>query len=327
MRAPAFWWEEAPSPSARLLAPLGQIYGAICAKRMRQPGAQASRPVICVGNFIAGGAGKTPVALALATLLKDMAEQPAFVSRGYGGSHRGAPHLVDPVRDAAALVGDEPLLLARCAPTYVSADRVSGAQACVASGASVVLLDDGLQNPSLRKALSFAVVDGQMGIGNGLCIPAGPLRAPLDAQWPFVDALIVIGDGAGGSRVARLAGELGKPVFKATLRADASASERFAGRRVFAFAGIGQPAKFYQSLRALGAEVVGCRDFPDHHAYRAEDIHAIRREAACLDASPVTTEKDLVRIADRSGFDVLPVALEFAEPDALRALVAARLGH
>ena len=327
MRAPAFWWEETPSVAARLLAPLGLAYGAICARRMRQPGVQAARPVICVGNFIAGGAGKTPVALALATLLKDMGERPAFVSRGYGGTHRGAPHRVDLAHDSASLVGDEPLLLAGCAPTFVSAERVAGAAAAAAAGAGVVLLDDGLQNPSLQKDLSFAVVDGRLGNGNGFCIPAGPLRAPLDAQWPFVDAVIVIGDGYAGTRVAQVARDLGKHVFEATLRPDAAAQERLAGRRVFAFAGIGQPEKFYQSLRNVGADVVGMRDFADHHAYRPEEIDAIRREASRLGAVAVTTEKDLVRIADRSGIDVLPVTLDFRDPDALHGLVAGRLAR
>jgi tetraacyldisaccharide 4'-kinase len=327
MRAPAFWWDERPNAWARLLAPIGRVYGAITAQRMRRGGTNASVPVICVGNFIAGGAGKTPVALALGALLKDMGEQPAFLSRGYGGAHRGAPHRVDRVRDGAALVGDEPLLLASNAPTYICTDRVAGAAACVAAGASVILLDDGLQSPFLKKTLTLAVVDGRAGIGNGLCLPAGPLRAPLAEQWPHVDALVVVGDGAAGARLANAARAQSKPVFAASLVPNLAAASRLRGRRVFAFAGIGQPSKFHATLRSIGAEIVGTRAFADHHAYSASDILGVREDSVRLDAVPVTTEKDLVRIDDRAGIEVLPVTLEFSDPDALRALIAARIAR
>jgi tetraacyldisaccharide 4'-kinase len=320
MRAPAFWWDPAPSPVARLLAPLGRIYGGITALRMRQPGAPGPVPILCVGNFTVGGAGKTPVALALGQLLIEAGEEPAFLSRGYGGSHRGGPHRVDPTRDSAALVGDEPLLLAACAKTFVTPDRVAGAAACAAARASVIILDDGLQNPSLKKTLSLAVVDGGAGIGNGLCLPAGPLRASLEAQWSWVDAVIVVGDGAPGAQVAGAARALGKPVFDARLVPAMDAS-RLAGQRVFAFAGIGRPGKFYSSLRAVGAEIVGTRDFPDHHGYTASDVEQIRSEAGRLGAMPVTTEKDRVRLAGQDGIETFKVELQFADRPALSAFV------
>jgi tetraacyldisaccharide 4'-kinase len=169
------------------------------------------------------------------------------------------------------------------------------------------------------------VVDGRAGLGNGRCLPAGPLRAPLEAQWPFTDALIVIGDGAAGARLANEARALSKPVFSARLEPDPNAAARLRGRRVLAFAGIGQPTKFYATLRLVGAEIVSMRSFADHHAYADAEILAIRQESTRLDAIPVTTEKDLVRIRDRSGIDVMPVSARLAEPEELRMLLAARL--
>jgi tetraacyldisaccharide 4'-kinase len=325
MRAPAFWWEETPTAVARLLTPLGTLYGTMTARRMRQAGTSVSRPVICVGNFIAGGAGKTPVAAALAEILQSAGASPVFLSRGYGGSHRGAPRQVIPGRDRAGEVGDEPLLLARIAPAFICADRVAGAESCVAAGADVIILDDGLQNPRLHKDLTLAVVDGASGIGNGLCLPAGPLRAPLLDQWPFVQAVVVVGEGAAGACVATQARAQGLPVFEARLVPDPAQSARLCGQRVYAFAGIGRPEKFFATLRQAGAKIVGQRAFADHQPYTTADLAEIRQQAAAKNAVAVTTEKDLVRIADPAGIEALPVRLEFFDREAIRSFMAERL--
>ena len=204
MRAPHFWMKPRPTLLARLLQPTGWAYGRVTARRMREQGERAGAPTICVGNFTVGGAGKTPTALALARMLIGDGRRVAFLSRGYGGAgpERTEPLLVDADTHNAAEVGDEPLLLAKLAQCWVGADRVRSARSAVEAGADTLVLDDGLQNPGLIKDLSFAVVDGESGFGNGLCVPAGPLRAPLSAQLPFVRALIVLGgDDAAASRM------------------------------------------------------------------------------------------------------------------------------
>ena len=178
MIAPRFWARERPGLAARALAPLGALYGLATARRMARPGTRVDAPVICVGNYVVGGAGKTPTAIAVARLLQSAGERVAFLSRGYGGAPRAAPTRVDPQLHGALAVGDEPLLLARVAPCWVGADRVAAAREAIADGASALVLDDGLQNPALAKDYAIAVIDGEAGFGNGLCFPAGPLRAP-----------------------------------------------------------------------------------------------------------------------------------------------------
>ncbi len=196
MREPAFWWRK-PGVACALLAPAAACYGLVARNRMTRRPARAGVPVVCVGNFTLGGSGKTPAVIAIAKLLRASGERVFCLSRGYGGSVSG-PHRVDPHGDAASKIGDEALLLARVAPTIVSRDRAAGAEAARAAGASVIIMDDGLQNRSLEKDLTIAVVDGRRGIGNGRVFPAGPLRAPLEAQWALSDALLVVGaaDGA-----------------------------------------------------------------------------------------------------------------------------------
>ncbi|ACB81303.1 tetraacyldisaccharide 4'-kinase [Methylorubrum populi BJ001] len=324
MRPPGFWSRPPTHPLARILAPVGRIYGGLTADRMDRPGAAPPCPVLCVGNFTLGGAGKTPTALALAGLLRDLGRTPAFLSRGYGGRLSG-PVIVDPARHRAEEVGDEPLLLARAATAVVARDRPAGARLCAGSGADVIVMDDGLQNPSLSKSLSLAVIDGGAVIGNGLPFPAGPLRAPLLRQWRHVAGLVLIGEGMAGSGVAAEAEAQGLPVHRARLVPEGGAD--WAGRRVVAFAGIGRPQKFFETLRALGAEIVAERAFPDHHPYRPRDWAALTALAAREGGDLVTTAKDAVRLPPeaRGAVAVLTVALAFDDEAGLRRQLAAAL--
>jgi tetraacyldisaccharide 4'-kinase len=329
VRAPRFWWRR-PGLAAALLRPAGAIYGAIAAARAARPGARAAIPVLCAGNFVAGGAGKTPFAIALAERLRALGERPVFLSRGHGGSEAG-PLLVDPARHSARDVGDEPLLLARHAPTLVSRDRPAGAALARELG-SVVVMDDGLQNPSLAKDLRFALVDAVQGVGNGLCLPAGPLRAPLTAQWPLVDALVLVGEGEPGAELAREAARRHLPVIRAAIEPDEAAATALRGRAVLAFAGIGRPEKFFATARAAGARLVAERVFSDHHPYSAKELAGLRDDAARAGAALLTTEKDLVRIGRHAGASrdetpplALPIALRIIETERLDALVQGAL--
>lgn len=321
MRPPGFWSRPPSHPLARLLAPAGRFYGGLTADRMDRAGAPPPCPVLCVGNFTLGGAGKTPTALALAGLLRETGRAPAFLSRGYGGRLAG-PLVVDPAWHAAAEVGDEPLLLARAGTTIVARDRPAGARLCAASGADVIVMDDGLQNPSLTKTLSLAVVDGGSGVGNGLPFPAGPLRAALARQWPHVAGLVLVGEGEPGAALAREAEQRSLPVHRAHLVPEAGPD--WAGSRVVAFAGIGRPQKFFETLRRLGAEIVAERAFPDHYSFRPEDLTALSALAAREGAGLVTTEKDAVRLPPeaRAAVRVLRVALAFAAEESIRQQLA-----
>ncbi|MBS0534848.1 MAG: tetraacyldisaccharide 4'-kinase [Proteobacteria bacterium] len=328
MREPGFWWRR-PGLASSLLAPLGLAYGSIAARRMAKPGAFAGIPVICVGNFTLGGTGKTPTALMLVALLRELGATPFCLTRGYGGSIEG-PHRVDADQDNAAQVGDEALLLARAAPTVVARDRVLGAAFAKAMGASVVAMDDGLQNPSLAKTLTIAVVDGRRGIGNGEVFPAGPLRAPLAAQMARCDALLVVGDGEGARRVTSRAGA--RPVLHGRLMPDEAAVTALRARPVLAFAGIGDPDKFFATVEASGIEIAQRRAFADHHRFNAEEaaelVMAAEHDALAL----VTTEKDHARMTGDPALaalaakaHALPVTMVVEEKETLRALLARAL--
>lgn len=326
MRAPGFWWRP-PGVAALALAPAALIYGAIAGRRMAQDGQRAGVPVICVGNVTVGGSGKTPVALALARLLRGVGRKPTFLTRGYGGVLPG-PVNVNLSAHLAHDVGDEALLLARVGPTTVARDRPAGAALAVAGGADVILMDDGLQNPALAKDLSFAVFDAAVGIGNGYCLPAGPLRAPMATQWERIDAVILVGSGAPGEAVAAEAHSHGIPVILATLEPDPTSAARIAGGRFLAFAGIGRPTKFFDTLRACGGELVVTKAFGDHHAYTRTELHALVERAAREELRLITTEKDAVRLAPLvraepklGAFETLPVRLSFADPDAVAELL------
>ncbi|MBI3711012.1 MAG: tetraacyldisaccharide 4'-kinase [Proteobacteria bacterium] len=314
MRPPEFW-HGGSSIAPRLLAPLSAAYAALGEVRRRAVTPwHAPVPVICVGNLTVGGAGKTPVALALGGHLLARGRRVAYVTRGYGGQAPG-PLAVDPARHTARAVGDEPLLLAARAPTYVARDRRAGARAAIAGGADLVILDDGLQNPMLHKDLSLVVVDGGYGFGNGRVLPGGPLREPIAAGLARAGAIVLVG--ADERDVgATLAAPV--PLLRARLAPDAAAAA-LRGKPVYAFAGIGRPAKFYRTLEEIGATLVARRDFADHHAYTVDDIMRLVEDAARMGAQPVTTVKDHVRLPDaaRPLVTAVRVELVFDDPAAL----------
>ncbi len=313
MRQPEFWQHDGLLP--RLLAPLGFVVGRATARRVARPGWLAPVPVLCCGNAGLGGAGKTSLVLDLARRLLASGVAVHCLTRGYRGQVQGVLR-VDPARHGAALTGDEPLLLAEAAPTWVSADRAEAARAAVAAGAALLLMDDGLQNPGLVKTASLLVIDGAVGFGNGLVVPAGPLREPACAAASRCRAGIMIGDDLARARDA--VPEL--PMLRARLVPDRC----MVGRRVFAFSGIARPAKFHTTLRDAGVELAGSESFPDHHAFSRRELDRVLAQAAGLRARPVTTPKDAVRLpADiRPEVDVLGVALAWADPAALDRLLS-----
>jgi tetraacyldisaccharide 4'-kinase len=316
VRAPDFWagpgnggWR------AGLLSPLSWLWTVVTRRRLTQATPyDCGIPVICIGNVTAGGTGKTPVAQAVARRLIARGLNPHFLSRGYGGSQAG-PLRVEAGHDAAA-VGDEPLLLAGVAPAWIARDRVAGARAIAAAEADVIIMDDGFQNPSLAKSLTVLVIDAGAGLGNGRVIPAGPLREPWADALGRADAVIINGTGDAPvpdcGTVPLLFGRI-QPLQP----------RAFAARPVFAFAGIGRPAKFYDTLRAMGARIVQTRDFPDHHPYTMPEIEAVIAAAGAAGAVPVTTAKDAVRLPPRfrDRVEVVEIAFVFEDEAALDRLL------
>jgi len=331
MQAPRFWWQE-PGALAALLSPFAAIYGSAAARRLKQRGARAGIPVICVGNPTVGGAGKTPAAMAIARLLIEAGERPYFLTRGYGGRLAG-PVVVE-TEHTAVQVGDEPLLLTRVAPTVVAANRVAGAQLAREKGASVIVMDDGFQNPSLAKDLSILVIDGARGVGNGHVLPAGPLRAPLEPQLDRADAILIVGNVTGAARLIAAAHTRQLPLFHAALEPDRVTADALSGMKVLAFAGIGDPEKFFATVAAAGIDAVATRGFPDHHRFSVKEARSLLDEATRKGLLLLTTEKDIARIqADAalsnlaSPAHVLPVALTIREGEDFRKLVLGVCGR
>lgn len=330
MREPGFW--HGPSSwKSHLLRPLGALYGAVAANRLQRRGLDAGIPVLCVGNYHVGGAGKTPTVLALAKLLRKLGEAPVVLSRGYGGRLRG-PVRVDPARHVASDVGDEPLMMAGQLPVVVARQRADGVPLARSQGATVILMDDGFQNPAVAKDVSLIVIDGNRGLGNGQVFPAGPLRAPLRPQLARTDALIIVGNGTAAEAVAAAIAAQRKPVLRAHLQPDAAQVALLRGRRVLAFAGIGDPARFFATLEASGIEVVRRRAFADHHPFAQGEIEGLVAEATGDGLVLVTTEKDLARLRRAGGVPdwaeaIVPFAVTLAFDDAarLRSFVTARL--
>ena len=311
-----------------MLWPVSKVWAESAAWRMgRAPRFRPPVPVICVGNFVVGGAGKTPTCLALGRIAKSRGLKPGFLTRGYGGAAKG-PLLVDPATHRADAVGDEALLLAAAAPTVVSGDRVAGARLLLEQRVDLIVMDDGFQNPSLAKDLSLVCVDAEVGIGNGMVTPSGPLRAPLAFQLRKAGALVVIGEGERAEPLIRTAARAGRAVLRAGLKP--ARVREWRKEPILAFAGIGRPEKFFASLAAVGATVKRSVPFPDHHRFTEADASTLLARAEAESLRLVTTEKDMARLTGATGAvaklreraSAFAVTLEFENPTAVGEMIA-----
>jgi tetraacyldisaccharide 4'-kinase len=313
MNPPRFWQND--GWAAWALSPVAAVVERLTARRVARPGWRAPAPVLCCGNATVGGAGKTTLALDIVVRLRARGVDAHCISRGYGGRVQG-PLRVDPAQHGADLVGDEPLLLAQVAPTWVGADRASSARAAVAAGAAALVMDDGLQNPGLVQDAGLLVIDGATGFGNGRVMPAGPLREPAAAAAARCRAAVMIGMDQRGAAAAL---PPGLPVLEAWLAPD----QALHGVRVMAFAGIARPAKFHATLLQAGATLTGTMDFPDHHRFRPHELQAVQERARQMDSTLVTTPKDAVRLSPewRSRVRVVGVGLRWLDEAALERLL------
>lgn len=325
MRPPSFWWRR-PGPSALTLWPASVVWGRVAARRMsRPPTFVAPVPVFCVGNYTGGGEGKTPTALALSAVLRQLGMTPGFLTRGYGG-HETSTIVVTADADPDR-VGDEALVLAKAGLTVLSGDRPAGARLLVRAGADAIVMDDGFQNPSLAKDLAIVVADSNSGLGNRMVMPSGPLRAPLRTQLARTDVLVVVGRGAAHEALVRLAARSNRRVLRARLvPVD---PPQWDERRVLAFAAIGRPEKFFSALEEAGARLAGRKTFPDHHKLTEAEAATLLRHAQGGGVRLMTTEKDMARLSGGTGVlaelsqcsEVFRVRLDFDEPDAVRLLL------
>jgi len=309
MRTPEFWYPEEgrhAGPLPWLLAPFAAcfIFAGWLRQRFVRP-CRASVPVICIGNLTAGGAGKTPAALALMARLRDKGIKAHFLTRGYGG-HLSGPVRVDQTSHGARDTGDEALLLAASAPCWVARNRKAGALAAASAGAELLILDDGFQDPHLEKDLSILLIDAQRGFGNGWVMPSGPLREPIQNGLARADAVVIIGDGGNFS-------DFGKPRLHA--HRQLCNPEALRGRKIYAFCGIGAPQQFFEMLRNAGAVLTGTQMFPDHHPFTDQQINAILARAEEDGAAAVTTQKDWVRLGPAARQRITAIGMEMVFDD------------
>jgi tetraacyldisaccharide 4'-kinase len=291
--APPFWWEKADW-RAYALYPVSLIYGAVAAHRMANARREkVAAPVLCIGNFTVGGTGKTPMAIALAKQAKRMNLTPGFLSRGHGGGF-SKPHVVDTHHDSARHVGDEPLLLAEHGPVAVTPNRAEGARLLIEQGCDFLIMDDGFQSARIHMDYALVVVDGRHGVGNGYVIPAGPLRASVVDQVRYATALVTMGGDNAGDAVIRQAARGGRTIYEAST--EPRNAERFAKRRFLAFAGIGHPDRFFDTITKAGGTVALSRTFADHHFYTEEELDELALTANKADLELVTTAKDAARM-------------------------------
>ncbi len=327
MKAPKFWWHDQSSPgiAARLLSPLSALYGAESVRRIDKTAEiyKSTLPVICIGNLIAGGTGKTPTALLVAQRLTQLGHSPAILSRGYGGSLAG-PVKVNPAHHTPDQVGDEPLLLAAHTSVYIARDRAAGAKWIEQDRQTThIILDDGFQNPALHKDISLIVMDAGRGFGNGKLIPAGPLREPVAHGLARAQAVLAIGDEAQACLDRSIPAEF-KHLTQLTGRLEPGPESLWlAGQRVTAFCGIGSPEKFFDTVRSLGAELVGSFAFPDHHKLKPQELLLIERHKTKTQSIVVTTEKDAVKLPATARGNVMTVRvdLQLDQPDLLDDLL------
>lgn len=316
MKTPDFWHSN--STIAKFLAPLGWIYGTLTQLRIKtHKSPKVTVPVICIGNITVGGSGKTPVSLSIARMLETEMFHPFFVTRGYGGKLQNV--MVNNRKHTAYEVGDEPLLLSKQAPVVVNANRYKGALTAIEEGADLIIMDDGFQNPSLYKDLSFLVFDGNYGIGNGKIIPAGPLRETFENGIKRADALIIL-----GKDKHDLQERSNLPVFWGHTEVIQTTVTK---KDVLAFAGIGHPQKFYHSLQSHGLNVVEKMDFPDHHFYSKKELEQLIAKAEKLNADIYTTAKDFVKIPTsmQKYFNVLEIAVVWDEPEKLLSFIKEKI--
>ena len=313
MKTPSFWQNR--NLISLSLYPLGLLYGLITSARANKKPDTVSKPVICIGNLTAGGTGKTPVAISFSKLIKN--KKIFFISRGYGGSLKDI--IVDKNTHSPKEVGDEPLLLAEYAPVVINPNRYQAAQKAIKNGAEIIIMDDGFQNPKLKKDLSFIVIDGEFGIGNGFSIPAGPLRESIKSGTKRADALIILGrDKQSIAKKTKL------PVFYGSIVPQKPDTKN---KNIIAFAGIGRPQKLYNSLKELGFNLLDTIDFPDHHQYSESELNSIIEKALKNNADIFTTSKDMVKIPQhlQKHFKVLNIEIKWQDEKSLTDFILTKV--